>query len=227
MLEAVFHWVGFGLCHQLPERSLFAGGFQLPVCARDTGIYAGFLLSVIVIALVERGRRPSELSRPWLLVVGAVFLGTMVVDGVSSYAGWRPTTNDLRLITGLLAGYSLPLIVIPMLNAQMWKTVSGRKLLDGWRAAVWLTSVPIAFAVMRWMLPLAGVAYPLFLVLAIVVTFVAVNMIFATLIPAFEHKALTLRGAWLQIALSVALVAAELLVASWVRLVVERLAAGL
>jgi hypothetical protein len=151
----------------------------------------------------------------------------MVVDGVSSYAGWRPTTNDLRLITGLLAGYSLPLIVIPMLNAQMWKTVSGRKLLDGWRAAVWLTSVPIAFAVMRWMLPLAGVAYPLFLVLAIVVTFVAVNMIFATLIPAFEHKALTLRGAWLQIALSVALVAAELLVASWVRLVVERLAAGL
>ena len=96
MLEAVFHWVGFGLCHQLPERSLFSGGYQLPVCARDTGIYAGFLLSMIVIALLERGRRPSELSRTWLLVLGSIFLGTMVVDGVSSYAGdssWTGATT--------------------------------------------------------------------------------------------------------------------------------------
>jgi uncharacterized membrane protein len=227
MLEAVLHWVGFGLCHQLPERSLFAGGYQLPVCARDTGLYAGFLLSLIVIALVERGRRPSELSRPWLLVIGAIFLGTMVADGVSSYAGWRLTTNDLRLVTGLLAGYSLPLIVIPILNAQMWKTVSGRRLLDGWRAAVWLISAPAAFAVLRWVLPLSGVAYPLLLVFAIVVTFVVVNMIFATLVPAFEHKSSVLRDAWLPMTLSIALVAAELLAASWVRLVVERLAAGL
>ncbi len=227
MLSSVFHWVGYGLCHQLPERSLFAGGLQLPVCARDTGIYAGFVLSLIVIALVERGRRPSELSRPWLVLVGALIFGTMVADGVSSYVGWRETTNDLRLLTGLLAGYAMTLVVVPMLNGQLWTTVSKYHLLDGWRSVVWLFSVPASFVLLRWVLPATGVAYPVLLTLAIIATYATVNMIFVTFIPALEHKMTSLLKAPLQVALALLLVAAELLLASGIRIAAERFAAGL
>ncbi len=221
MLEPVFRWVGYGLCHQLPERSLFAGNFQLPVCARDTGIYAGFVLSLLIIALVERGR-PSEIPRPWLVVVGAAFLGAMAADGVSSYAGWRSTTNDLRLLTGLLAGYALTLAMIPMLNGQVWRTVSRTRLLEGWRAGAWLVSILPVFALLRWGLPETGVVYPVLLTLAIVVTFVAVNLVFVTIVPAFENRAARLRDAWLQIVIAVVLAALELGIASALRLWIEQ-----
>lgn len=226
MLPTVFHWVGYGLCHQLPERSLFAGGLQLPVCARDTGIYAGFVLSLIVISLTGRGRRPSELSRPWLLFVGAVFFGAMVVDGVTSYAGWRETTNDFRLITGLLAGYAMTLAVVPMLNGQMWSTVSRRRLLDGWRGGVWVASVPVAFALLRWVLPMTGVLYPALLTVAIAATYAAVNMIFVTLVPSLEHKMTSLVRSRVQVGLSLALMVAELGLATAFRLGVERVLSG-
>lgn len=216
-MQALFHWVGYGLCHQLPERSLFAGGFQLPVCARDTGIYAGFALSMIVIALLERGRRPSEIPRPGLVVLGAIFLGTMVADGVSSYAGWRSTTNDLRLITGLLAGYALTLAVVPMLNGEMWRTLSRTRLLEGWRSGVWVLSLVPAFALLRWGLPWTGLLYPVLLTTAIVATFAVVNLIFVTLVPFFERGATHLRDAWPQVLIAVGFVILELAAAAALR----------
>jgi uncharacterized membrane protein len=86
VLEEIIGWLGFGLCHQLPERSFFGGGMQVPVCARDTGIYVGFIVSLVVIAVLSRGRRPSEMP-PWpFMAVGIVFVGLMGLDGVTSYA---------------------------------------------------------------------------------------------------------------------------------------------
>ena len=35
-------------CHQLPERSFFIAGHKFAVCARCTGIYAGFAAGVLV-----------------------------------------------------------------------------------------------------------------------------------------------------------------------------------
>lgn len=223
MLDALFRAVGYGLCHQLPERSFAAGGYQLPVCARDTGIYIGFALSLLVIALLERGRKPSEAPRvPWL-VLGAAFLGAMAYDGVTSYAGLRTTTNDLRLITGLLAGYALPLLVVPMLNSQMWRGLSGVRLFEGARGWLWLVSLPIGYAVATWVLPITGVLYPALTTIAIVVTFLAVNLVFVTLIPHFERRAGNLRDAWKQLLLSGVLTLAELAAAGALRLFVERL----
>jgi len=38
---AVLYAVGSFVCHQIPERSFHLAGFQLPVCARCLGLYAG------------------------------------------------------------------------------------------------------------------------------------------------------------------------------------------
>ena len=45
MLAAFLHWLGLRPVPPAPERSFFGGGVQVPVCARDTGIYIGFVLS--------------------------------------------------------------------------------------------------------------------------------------------------------------------------------------
>ncbi|MCE5203358.1 MAG: DUF2085 domain-containing protein [Coriobacteriales bacterium] len=222
MLEALFHVVGYGLCHQLPERSFIAGGYQLPVCARDTGIYLGFALSATIIVLVERGRRSTEVPRaPWL-IAGVAFLAAMAFDGVTSYAGLRSTTNDLRLSTGLLAGYALPLLVVPMLNGQLWRAASRERLLEGGRGWIWLASVPVSYGVIKWVLPVTGAVYPLLVTIAILFTFAVVNLVIVTVVPVFERRARRLADAGPQIAVAVALTIAELAGAYALRVLLTR-----
>src|SRR5512139_1408295 len=105
MLAELLHWFGFGLCHQLPERSFFGGGMQVPVCARDEGLYFGFVIGALLVWLLHRPHRPRDLPGPAALGVAAALLGVMVVDGFTSYAGIRETTNVVRLATGTGAGY--------------------------------------------------------------------------------------------------------------------------
>jgi uncharacterized membrane protein len=225
MLDRFFIALGYGLCHQLPERSFFAGGYQLPVCARDAGIYLGFALGLLGLAVLARGSRPTELPRWPVLVLVALFVGAMAVDGVTSYAGLRTTTNDLRLLTGLLAGWALATITVPMVNSQIWRDGRAVRVPDGSRQVLWwLALLAASFVVSRWMLPVLGVVYPLLVSAAIVVTFVAVNLVFVGLIPAFERRARRLRDIGPQVAIALVLGAIELAGASLLRMVAERFA---
>ena len=87
----VFH------CHQLSERSFHIGGFQLPLCARCTGIFFG----VLIIGPVCCSLLPINMY----VSLGLVFL--MFVDGFTQLKGWRESNNILRLITGLGFGYAI------------------------------------------------------------------------------------------------------------------------
>lgn len=223
MLQRFLTALGYGLCHQLPERSFTAGGVQLPVCARDTGIYLGFAIAFLVITLLERRRRASEPPPVWVLVLAALMVGAMAVDGLTSYMGLRETTNDLRLATGLAAGFGLSVIVAPMLNGQLWRDARRERVLDRTSAAlVWLGALPAAYLLIRYAAPLAGVVYPLATAAAIILTFVLVNLVLVTLLPSLERKALRLRECWLPIMIATVLTLLELLAASWIRLLIER-----
>ena len=225
MLAQALHWLGFGLCHQLPERSFFGGGLQIPVCARDTGMYVGFVLSLAVTALLDRGRRRSDLPAWPVLVLGGVMVAIMAWDGVAYYAGLRTTTNDLRLATGLLTGWALPLIVAPLVNSQLWESSSSGRVLDGWReVGAWLLPLPAAFVLVRWVLPLAGVAYPMLVAGCVVATFVSVNLIIATLVPRLERRAVSLLSAWPALLVGLALSAIEIGGTAWLRAWLQSLA---
>ena len=204
VVDAFLHWLGYGLCHQLPARSFFGGGHQLPVCARDTGIYFGFVISMFVLAAIDRGRHRGELPRRWVLAIGVALVGFLAWDGVTEYAGLRTTTNGLRLITGLGLGFALTLVVMPLLRSQLWRRVDPGRVLDGWReVALWLVSIPVAFAALWWGGPASGIVYPLLAAVAIIVTFSTVALISVLLVPRFERRAERVWDVWPAVLLAV------------------------
>lgn len=82
-------------CHQMPERSFFVGGYQLPLCARCTGIVIGHIIG-----------GAASLFHPvsfWSL------LGTLplMADGlIQKYTSYE-STNIRRLVTGILYGFGM------------------------------------------------------------------------------------------------------------------------
>jgi uncharacterized membrane protein len=103
-LEELLMLLGSALCHQDPLRSFIIDGQQLPLCARDTGTGIGILMALVCWGLM-RGRAgewflPSKATIVTLCVGFAPFL----FDALTSYSGLRDTTNEVRLLTGLLAG---------------------------------------------------------------------------------------------------------------------------
>lgn len=217
-LAAVLHWLGYGLCHQLPERSFFGGGLQVPVCARDTGIYIGVLVSIAVISILHRGRRPTGFPTPAGWVAVAVMVGLMAIDGGTEYAGLRPTTNELRLITGVMTGFAIGAVATPMLNQELWRTASVERVLDNApKLLVWLSFVPLTYATIYWGLPWLGIGYPVLVALAIVGTLMAVNLVLVCMLPSFERQFDRLWQTWPALAAAFAVSMIEIWLAGLAR----------
>jgi uncharacterized membrane protein len=204
--DALLHWMGYGLCHQLPERSFFGGGIQAPVCARDTGIYLGVITSVILISFLHRGSRPTGLPTKVGWATIAVMIGVMALDGTSQYLGLRASTNELRLITGLTSGFAVGAIITPMINDGLWRRSSAERVLNtAPRLGLWLLGVPTCYALVYWGLPLLGAVYPAVVAVGILATLTAVNLVMVAVLPAFERKASRLSDAWLALLVSLGL----------------------
>ena len=82
-------------CHQMPERSFFIGGYQLPLCARCTGILAGHVIGMVVSLF----RDVSLLS-----LIGTI---PLMIDGTVQQFTSYESTNDRRLFTGILYGFGM------------------------------------------------------------------------------------------------------------------------
>ncbi len=225
-MPRVLELIGFGLCHQLPERSFFAGGVQLPVCARDTGIYAGFVVAVVVIMLFADSRRAIDMPPRWLMVLLVGFIATMAVDGVSSYAGWRETNNDIRLATGLAAGFAIGALSVPMLNGQLWRDYRQARILGRpHEAGVFLIALPVTYLILRYVAPATGALYAWLVALFILLTFTTVNLVIVCLLRPFERRAARFRDAWPSVMWAFVLTVVELTLASFAQLWLARLVA--
>jgi uncharacterized membrane protein len=189
LLHYIINWLGFAVCHQLPARTFHYGLDALPICARCTGIYVGLLAGLVYLIAANR-KRESGFPPWWALAFGVVGIGLMGIDGVSSYAGWRPTSNELRLITGLLAGSALPLVLLPMFNYQAWKNASEERIIKGWADfGLYLLVIVAAWAAFQyrpeWLF------WPFYFLngAAIVLAFVITNMILVMLLPWWSQQA--------------------------------------
>jgi len=97
------------LCHQRPDRSYFIDGHKLAVCSRCTGLYAGFVITLLLYPLIRSLRTTTTPPSRWLLLA-AVPLG---IDFSLTFVGIWENTHTSRLLTGALLGSVAVFYVVP------------------------------------------------------------------------------------------------------------------
>ena len=83
-------------CHQIPERSFYLKRYQLPVCARCTGMIIGELAAIAINFFA---------SITSIALLGLMF--PMIIDGLLQYFTSYTSNNTKRLLTGTLFGLAL------------------------------------------------------------------------------------------------------------------------
>lgn len=108
-----------GVCAQIHNTTI--AGYQLPLCARNTGIYGAMTLSMLVLWGLGRHRHAVYGSR-WVLVALALPTLALAVDGFNSLfkdLGWAylyEPLNTIRTLTGAFAGIAVAVFFVPTLN---------------------------------------------------------------------------------------------------------------
>ena len=89
-------------------------GRLLPLCARCTGIYSGFILGYLyqLVTLKSANKFPTKGISLFLLMT----IGLLVMDGLGERAQLWNLSNDARLLLGLLCGSSLSILLFPLLS---------------------------------------------------------------------------------------------------------------
>jgi uncharacterized membrane protein len=86
-------------------------GWKMAFCERDLAIYVGLL----VVGLLYARRRDL---RPAGFAMYGVLILPMALDGFTQLFGWRESTWELRVVTGLLFGLASAWLVLPRLDAS-------------------------------------------------------------------------------------------------------------
>ncbi|HEX5732278.1 MAG TPA: DUF2085 domain-containing protein [Blastocatellia bacterium] len=107
------------VCHQLANRSFQIEGHPFAVCSRCTGIYAGYVMGLVVYPFVRSLARTETPARTWLLVA----MAPVAIDLAGDFAGLFDNTLLSRALTGGVAGAAGAFYTLPGL-ASLALTVS-------------------------------------------------------------------------------------------------------
>jgi uncharacterized membrane protein len=134
------HWkmyaVVHGVCAQIHNVEL--GGAQLPLCARNTGIYASYLITTLYLLALGRGRAAKLPPWPVTLMLGLLVV-IMGVDGFNSMFRdlflphlYTPR-NELRTLTGIGMGTAMAVAMLVIINLSLRKDADPeQRILNGW-----------------------------------------------------------------------------------------------
>jgi uncharacterized membrane protein len=125
-MYAVVH----GVCAQ--EHNILLGGMQFPLCARNSGLYMSFLLTLGYLYAIGRGR--AGRVPPWPISLALIlFVVAMGVDGFNSLfldigqAHLYTPDNRLRTLTGMGMGISIAVMLHIVLNMTLRKNVDDKE----------------------------------------------------------------------------------------------------
>lgn len=101
----------------------------MPMCSRCTGIYIGFIFSLLAIILFDRKIKSEIPSIKIFIILIFAFL-LMGADAVLSTFKIIGANNYVRFITGFLVGWVLTLVILPLSNSVMWQKAVKRRYLE-------------------------------------------------------------------------------------------------
>lgn len=87
--------------------------YKFPVCARDVPLYLAAFLGGIAV-YKTKWKDSKKPPNPLFFVLALI---PIALDGGTQLIGLRESTNELRAITGIIAGFAFSFYFIPMLNA--------------------------------------------------------------------------------------------------------------
>lgn len=149
--------IAYGICPQRPDHSLFFGQLQMPIEAREGGMFTGFLLGLTFLALIGRSKA-RKLPPPKIIVILIGFVAIMGLDGLNAvaYDLYMPTPYDprldLRLGTGLLTGLAIAGFLLPVFNETVGLQSKPIASIAGWREL----GLAVLFIIFFWMVGLSG-----------------------------------------------------------------------
>jgi uncharacterized membrane protein len=139
--------IGYAVCHRISERSFHIGSYQLPLCARCSGMYLGAVTGLVFQSIIGWKRfKIPHWSIIALLVVLVVAFG---IDGSNSYLyllktlspGILPNihniyvpNNTLRLLTGSGMGLGMAIMLFPAFNQTIWTDGEDKPAIPGWKS---------------------------------------------------------------------------------------------
>lgn len=181
--------IGFSVCHQIPERTLHFGKIFMPVCSRCSGIYIGFLVSIIFLFLTFR-KKESDLPPVYVMVFAAVFILSTIADSILSYFGVYQTNNTLRLITGYLFGAGIAVIIYPIFVYQYYKVSIPKKIFYHFKYFIYFMAISLSIMIIMLLGPSTlGNFFYYLNGIAVIFTFYFINITLLLFIPYFSQKA--------------------------------------
>jgi len=183
-LDRKMYSVVHGVCAQI--HNVRVGGLDLPLCARNTGIYSSFLITSLY--LLALGRRRAAKLPPWPITIAlGLFIAIMAVDGLNSMfvdmflPHLYTPQNWIRTLTGIGMGTAMAVLLLLILNISLrrdyddqqriignWLELGGALLINGLVLLAIYGNVEIMYwpiAVAAW-LGITGVLYCVNLLLA-------------------------------------------------------------
>jgi uncharacterized membrane protein len=133
-LDRKMYSVVHGVCAQI--HNVEVGGLDLPLCARNTGIYSSYLITTI--SLVALGRIRAAKLPPWPITTALLgFVVIMGIDGVNSMMVdlfmphlYTPQ-NWLRTLTGIGMGTSVAVLLLLILNISLRRDYDNQQRIIG------------------------------------------------------------------------------------------------
>jgi len=117
-------------CHQNHERSYTLNGNQMPVCARDVGIFIGFTLGFFLMSftrgaknlkdtllnIININTEISEMKKTIILIIiGAILALPLILDGSIQLVTDYESFNAFRTFTGVLFGFGFSVFISGMI----------------------------------------------------------------------------------------------------------------
>jgi uncharacterized membrane protein len=109
-LSAAVYEIGSLVCHQLPNRSFYFSGAQLPVCARCTGLYVGAAVAALVATRMGRVRQRQawDRAKEFLLLGAAPTAVTLIYE----WSSGNMPGHWIRAAAGFPLGAIVMLIIL-------------------------------------------------------------------------------------------------------------------
>jgi uncharacterized membrane protein len=221
------HMVVHGVCAQ--AHYLTIGSYTLPLCARNTGIYAGFLATVLYLLALGRARA-AKIPPLSIVIVLALAIVAMGIDGFNSMLldigglNVYPPHNYLRVITGLGMGMAIGAFFVLMFNMSLrYDARHDQRVLRNWAEVGGMVATAMLLYGLLFWAP-AWLFYPLaiFSVVGIVAVLFLANLFVVAMLSGLEGRVLRLRQLARSATFGLALTAGELAVLAWLRMIMER-----